>query len=562
MAKTVLLPANHKLVTAFENDFRLFAASMISIQNIIDETVPLLFNYPQRIMYQTYMNAVLNNLPVRIIILKARQEGLSTFSLALLLFHMLFYPGSQYRVITKDLKHVEYLMMRLKFMYNHLPPEFKPPVKIDSKKELSFPQLYSPTGVDLLGAASSIRIDTAGGKRSTPTRGETIRGALATEIPYWDNPVSVFASLKNAIHPQPGTFLIIESTALAHGDTFYNLWDQAVKGRSGYETLFFPWFIFADYRFPVTQSEVDLLKSSLDEEEKQLLLKFPCISFEHLKWRRWSIDANCDGSLATFHREYPSTPQEAFESAEANYFPVSILRYVEETLRKPIFIGRLSYRGLETEPVIAVLPGSNESVHSNTFRMWEYPNNNSKYIIGVDPAEGSPTGDFIAAEVFRVDYDHNDIPFMVQVAEMQTREGADDVIVHIHALAKYYNRAVLNVEAQGMGYAFVSTLKRRYSNMQRWKWGDSAGEASSRKLGWVINGNTKREVLNSLTTKLNKHQMIIRSFWLYTEMQNYITLNGVTGAAPGGHDDMVSAAMLAAITFDVSNCTPGRVYHQ
>jgi hypothetical protein len=108
-----------------------------------------------------------------------------------------------------------------------------------------------------------------------------------------------------AVPDAKGTEVILESTSAGATGLFYQLCQEAIKGRSEFIFVFIPWFWQDEYRAPppgdftLTPDEAEYKKTfGLDDAQ--------------IYWRRLKIAAL--GGIWTFRREYPSTPDEAFHS--------------------------------------------------------------------------------------------------------------------------------------------------------------------------------------------------------------------------------------------------------
>ena len=116
-------------------------------------------------------------------------------------------------------------------------------------------------------------------------------------------------------------------------------WD-AYDGQSGWEAVFFPWFVFSYYeRAFEGEDDKERFREDLGndpryggEEEVKLLgqeisfdvgLEEPLtfkVTLEKLNWRRHCIRTQCQNDLKKFHQEYPSTAREAFVTTGRSVF--------------------------------------------------------------------------------------------------------------------------------------------------------------------------------------------------------------------------------------------------
>jgi hypothetical protein len=91
------------------------------------------------------------------------------------------------------------------------------------------------------------------------------------------------------------------------------VWRDAEQGKNEYIPVFIPWFIQEEYR----REAVDFVRTVAEEQYAELVRNYHGyeLSDEQLAYRRHKINNDFAGEEDSFKREYPATPQEAFESA-------------------------------------------------------------------------------------------------------------------------------------------------------------------------------------------------------------------------------------------------------
>jgi hypothetical protein len=241
------------------------------------------------------------------IILKARQLGISTFICLLFLDRCLFNDNKSAGVIAHTREDAEFLFKRIKYAYDKLPPSIKAqkPAKTDSARELAFSN------------GSTIRVGTS-------MRGSTLQylhisefGKICAKFP--DKAQEIITGSLNTV--APGQYIFIESTAEGREGYFYDMCKAAQDmqkqkkdlSKLDYRFHFFPWWKEPSYRIG---SQIVLTDESL-------------AYFEHLKVRKIELDAEQKYWYAArmvtqgqnMFREYPTTPDEAWESAiDGSYY--------------------------------------------------------------------------------------------------------------------------------------------------------------------------------------------------------------------------------------------------
>ena len=254
----------------------------------------VLFNLrpEQDTVYKTIGEHVNAGEGCKIIILKARQLGISTFSVMLMLSNAISGKNQNSMMITHKQDISDELFSRILFAFNHLPKELKPDVAKNNSGELVFDN-NKGTGLN-----NKIKIRTASENSTGLGRGETITGILhISEYPQWKlkDKGKELGSILNACSPR--AVVIMEATARGYDD-FKDRWDKAVSGENGWIPLFFPWFSDPKYVKPYWGFE-------FNEEELELKKRFG-LSNEQLAFRRKVIMEDYNGDVNMFHQEYPS----------------------------------------------------------------------------------------------------------------------------------------------------------------------------------------------------------------------------------------------------------------
>lgn len=176
------------------------------------------------------------------------------------------------------------------------PEEVRPVTGKSNAKELTFPFLDS-----------GYKVGTAGSKGVG--RSETVQFFHWSEVAFCEGADEHLSGILQAVPDMPGTEIWLESTSDGMGNTFYLECVKAIKGKSEFEFIFIPWFWQDEYRKAAPPDFVP-------DKDEGLLIDQHGLDHEQLTWRRSKI-AELNG-LARFKKEYPSSPEEAFEVAGAN----------------------------------------------------------------------------------------------------------------------------------------------------------------------------------------------------------------------------------------------------
>ena len=221
----------------------------IKIINKEGELVPLKFNYAQEILYNTIKKLRQENKLIRIIILKARQLGLSTATEGIFFANTVLGFNVKTGIITHKAEATSNLFNMNKIMLQNLPEKLKPSLLNDNQNALVF---NNEKGT---GLTSEIKCMTAGS--SGVGRSSTYKQLHMSEYAFWPGKKrDTYLGLVQTVPTTKDSMIIIESTPNGYDD-FKDKWDDAVAGRSDFVPLFFPWFYNPDYRMDYDGFELD-----------------------------------------------------------------------------------------------------------------------------------------------------------------------------------------------------------------------------------------------------------------------------------------------------------------
>lgn len=455
--------------------------------------------------------------PVRAIVLKARQLGISTATEGVIFNWMFLYPGANGLIMANESTTSSDLFQMTKTYWDYWPLKpYAPELKYDTKQHMRW-----------AGTNSNLRVATAKNVRSG--RGSTIHALHATEVAMYDDPETLFTGLNQTIPTKHGTIVVLESTANGSGNWWHQKWQAAESGESEYLPLFYPWFKHPDYARPTTLNT----KLELTSDEKRLLLLGA--SYENLQWRRWAIVDLVNGDEEEFKQEYPATANEAFLTTGKPVFP-SIA--VEECY-KPLE----GYRGhLIERPDGSITfeqdPNGYLTIYKKPGSMDRRPD---RYMIGDDSAM-TLTGDMSAAQVINRQTNEQ-----VAVYRGRLPEGGTFGLELIK-LGKFYNECMICPEILGGGQATISMLlDRNYPNIFRTTFPDRTTGGMQNIFGWQTNFNRKQWALSILKKLFVDRSITIHDKITYNELVNYILRSDGTfgNSANSAHDDTVSALSIA-----------------
>ena len=518
-------------------DFPYYAANLLRIATK-DRQVQLFSSWwPSQVrVWQRILTKLQQNLPVRLIVLKARQMGASTLAEALLFWQVHTRPNTRALILSQDRDSSGVIFDMARTFYENLPAEFRPMKRYSNRKELLFANPDEKTRHDNPGLRSKIEVHTAG--NYTPPRGANFHLVHYSEVGFWGNTADEIIPAINPMVPSlPGTAIIYESTANGYDNFFFKEWERAKNGESVFEPLFTPWTIMPEYSFPFPNDTLrNEFKESLEEEELELIALHE-VTLEQLQWRRFKIrELGNDSDI--FRQEFPATEQEAFIYSGYPIFNRKVLQRLRP--KEPVWVGDIN---LSTESLIQDSTG--------LLDIYETPSVDGDYVIGVDTSSGTAE-DYSCMCVLKRTFPKG---LASQVAEWHGRCDPVELGQFACILARYFNNAMLSIEINNHGLTTQAEAQRHYWNFYRWQYFDRLSSKSySTKVGWETNMSTKPLLIDRAVASLRDDLVEINSAGLIDEMWKYVRVPGTTSyEAEAGHDDRVMAFLIALTTLYVDD---------
>lgn len=487
-------------------DFDFYSKSALKIRTKEGEVAALDLNPAQRILHEAVSKQLQTEQKIRVIILKARQQGLSTYTGGYLYFSVSQRPAQKAMVITHHADSTRALFDMTKRFHDHCPEILKPHTKYSSRREISF---------DVLD--SSYVVATAGG--DSIGRGETLTHVHASELAFWPKTAAQenWNGLVQAVPNTKGTAIFVESTANGVSGIFYDLWKGAVEGTNGFVPVFIPWFADPTYREAVP----DNFEQTPDEQE---LAERYELDNEQLMFRRRKIAQN---GIDLFRQEYPAEPEEAFLTTGRPVFnPEQLAQYLDETRDVE---ERLA---LETDEWVNHARGE-----LTTYRKHD---EGEQYVIGADVAMGIRGGDWSVAQV--LDSKKR------QVATWRGHVHPDYFAEVLYELGSFYNEAFVIVENNSHGILTCTRLGKdmAYPNFYTEVQHDKLTDRETVKLGFTTTAKTKPLVIDQLRASVREGELELNDKTTIREMMTYIvTESGAMQAENGCYDDCVMSLALA-----------------
>ena len=498
---------------AYEDDFALFAAEQVKIitKDAGQGFVPFRLNECQLRITEALEKQRKDTGKVRAIVLKARQQGISTYCAGRVFWKSYFTPYARSVVMAHDSATSDALFSMSKNLIKNMQGTLSPEEIKSNAKEII---INSPAMADR-DATASYRLYTAGSPEAG--RGTTPTIAHLSEVAFWQHDEKILAGLFQGISQAAGTEVILESTANGAQGEFYRLWKGAVAGENEYIPIFLPWFITPEYRRPHPEG------MELTIEEEKLQEKYD-LDMDQLYWRRLKI---AEGGKLKFQQEYPATADEAFIVSGSNVFNVEKL---------DALIPRSIVKRTEWDPSSKMFDENREG----NLHMFDYPDFDEPYVIGADVSLGVGQ-DYSSAVVMNNKY---------EVVALYRNNRIDPSLWGelLFYLGRYYNNAFLAVESNSMGIATLQKLDHMgYVNLYRQTKVANVSNEEGERLGFRTTSATKPAIIGNLKNLIDNEEVMIPSPIIIQELKDYIaTDTGKTEAAPGCYDDTVISLAICA----------------
>jgi hypothetical protein len=263
-------------------DLEHYASRCLKIRTKAGKIEPLLFNRMQCYLHARIGDHARKNGRVRVLILKARQQGCSTYISARYYHKATHARGQQVFILTHEQDATDNLFDMAVRFHEHCPELVKPRTGVANAKELAF---------DVLDSGYSV--GTAGSK--AVGRSKTLQLFFGSEVAFWQNAPGHFAGVMQAVPPLPGTEIILESTGHGIGGELHERWQMAEAGIGEFEAIFVPWSWSDEY-----QREVPTEFTPTAEESEDARLHG--LSLAQLAWRRAKMDELRDQTGIPRHR--------------------------------------------------------------------------------------------------------------------------------------------------------------------------------------------------------------------------------------------------------------------
>lgn len=550
MPSTITAPpsATESDVARWRRDLKAYCHEVLYIVDKQGVLCHFDYNRPQEIVAEKVAAQLKATGRIRVIILKARQEGMSTWVAGRFFRRATLYPNQNVKVVGDQTKRSAALFKIYDTFYRNLDEAHRPQKRYGTKStELVF------DGKNGGGLNSRISVETANDVDAG--RGETVHCLHGSEVASWEYAEELWDGLASTL-PDEGSEAFLESTAKGVGNFFHSFWVDAESGTSGWLAIFLPWWINPEYRTEnfdrdeilatLSDWEARAYDTGIEWEGKRWKL-----DLAQLAWRRNKIRDVFRGDERKFRQEFPATAREAFLVSGNMFFDEEPLRAYEEACAT---IETKRFNLIHSHQTIFPAPSEN-----GYLRMWYPPNAEQHNVIFADTATGQEISskeigekggrDFSCAYVY-------DKTRMALVASLHGRMAPEVFAEQLQFLGYFYANpiegedyrfpALIGVEKNhSSGETVLKWLRKaKYPNlfMQRREHSRRAQKPTD-MYGWQTNVANRQRMLDELAMVIRDYALDIPDADLVRECFTFVRdETGKPQAQESCHDDRVITA--------------------
>lgn len=565
----------------YKHDFPFWTATLVYIHNK-DAGKDVLFRlwYPQRILVSRFEAKRKAGLPIRLILLKARQWGGSTTVQLYMAWLQFFHKKGLNSLI---IAHQGTASDEIKDMFDLMIK--KHPVEFLHK----LGEVYSENEPKLVGVGKSgstyrvpqrdckIKVGTA--ERPNGCRGGAYSLVHLSEVGLWKktegkSPEDIVRSACSGILARPYTMIVMESTADGVGTYFDAEYTAAADPtvKSQFEALFISWFQIEHYSRPFDSAEeLRAFAKWLWENRNNAYTPSNREESGRYLWSLWEKGATLEAihwyiyeragknDFAVMAAEFPSDDVEAFVHAGTMVFDKYLVKQFEPYCRKPKFVGEVYTDADEGEEALSNLRFRED--RQGLLSIWAMPEKfddyevTDRYLTVVDVGGRSNKADWSVIVVFdRLSMIDGSEPPSV-VAQWYGHCDIDRLAWRAAQIAAFYNDSLLVIESNTLethdkerqveggdqSQYILNQISDIYPNLYARKQSeDEIREGAPRKYGFHTNVATKPMIISTLVKVIRERLYIERDKRCLDEYDTYERKpNGAYGAIVGKHDDLL-----------------------
>lgn len=492
-----------------------------------------------------YRECQLAKKPCLIMILKPRQKGASTIAEGIIYHHMRRYPdlnGALMGDITATSDKV-FEMFRRYYEADRYPWNQGP---IDPDKNLG-DEISLPNG-------SKWSKETAGSTNAG--RSGTVQVLHMDEVAFFQTTVSkdpTTAVLGSFYKEGPMSLGFATSTANGATGWFYNTWvtDNAWK------KIFAAWFEFEDSVIPFASEEERIAFANSMDDEEIAERNLYGVTLEQLNWRRTTINTDYQGDSAKFRQEMPSNDTECFMLSSRPRFDREAIKAMEAEAAANNYAQRGNL-AIQADKSAVWIPDN----MGGCITRIEEPIIGCRYLVSIDTCSGkdqqisghTADPDWHDVQVWRQGYFDQGTKTQrhpAVVAHHKSRVDTDELAEIVAGLSFYYGKCLTVPEVNGMGGLHIVKMLLKYGVPVFRRKPNTAHKKKTEQeeleaYGWSTDKLTKKWIVEAAVPLIRTQSIQVYSAYILEQLRNFIiTLDGLSQAMPGKHDDAVIALCIA-----------------
>ena len=548
-------------------DFEFTAATTIKIQDKeTKRAIPLILNEGQRILVGEYERQRLAGVPIRVLLVKARQWGGSTATQCYMYWLQRYWFENWHSCIVA-LDQTQAVNIRT--MYKNLIaklPRWSDPVSF---------KRFEGTELIRIMPERGCRVQIGSAQKPDALRSFDFSLVHMSEVGLWKDTKEargddVAMALYSTVPDVQGTMIVMESTAKGVGNYFHRQYlaalDNKKSGTIGIRPVFVAWFVDARYtrhyldRYPSTAAFVE--------------------TWTDYNWHQWNVQgATLDGIFWYNHfkkshhwtdfqmkSEYPGSAEEAFQTKSGRYFTDDLLSWLHKNVKEPKFIGDIRGDATVGEKImdnVRLYP--NDALQTEVLKIWIHPTDNNvegkkvknRFVVTVDVGGRGHRADWSVISVFDRISMAGEFGALERAALWRGHVDPDLLAYKAAQIAHYYDDALLVIESNTYEtknkksddaavsegdhtYTVLDTLAGIYENLYRRRTApDNTKDKPTRHIGWHMNKQTKYLAYDDYTVRIREGDYMEYSqdaadeaMWLMNAP------GGKIEAMEGTHDDI------------------------
>lgn len=530
----------------FYYDFEFWAYACVKIQDKKSKvSIPFILNQPQRKTLVELLDMLFNGIPIRMIILKARQWGGSTLIQVFMAWMQVIRKKNWHSAIIAD---VDDQARNIRGMYSRVAKDYP-----EAVGRITFAP-YEQSQKNRIIIERNCIVGVGSAQKPDNLRSFDFAMLHMSEVGLWKSTPQKSAedlvqSVRATVPTVPDSMIVLESTAKGVGNFFHIEWQAAANGESSYRPVFVGWH------------EIELYQKEITAANYSRFVKF-VMTNEYAKFL-WGLGATLEGIKWYFDTkkgenyddwrmksEFPSTAEEAFQSTGRRVFAQDYVLSARKSCIKPEFIGDIS--GKATKGKEAFIDITFKAEDKGLLRIWSMPDNSievsNRYVVVVDIGGRTEKADYSVIKVFdRYWMGEGGKPEVV--ATWRGHLDQDLIAWKAAQISKMYCNALLVVENNSLDtndsegehhLTVLDEIVKFYNRLYARTEPDKVRQNIPIKYGFHTNRQTKPMVIDELNGVLREGAYIERDLRACDEMDTYeIKKDGTYGAVDGCKDDLV-----------------------